>query len=195
MFKSTSSDLRLMSASLRELRIVRRRDAAVCAIFVYRSQQDPGTVTARLFGVVQGHIGAGKHGGCGFAESCDGQADAERDRQRQSGDGKATYRLFYPFCDSQSIVARGLRENKEKLVASVASEKIVGAKARGNDFNDLLEGGVACRVAGGVVDLFEMIDVDERDGELVAFSFGAYEFEREPLVDAAAVECAGDVVV
>jgi len=88
-----------------------------------------------------------------------------------------------------------LREDKEKLVPSVASEEIVGAKAGGDDFNDLLQSSVAGRVSSGVVDLFEMIDVDERDGELVAVSFGAYEFECEALVDAAAVECAGDVVV
>jgi hypothetical protein len=122
-----------------------------------------------LFGFLQGHISAGKHGARGFAESGDGETYAERDRQGQSGDGKATYRLFYPFNDSQDIVARGLREHKEELVAAVASEEIVEAKARGNDLNDLLEGGVACRMASGVVDPFEMIDVDQRDGESTAF--------------------------
>jgi hypothetical protein len=70
------------------------------------------------------------------------------------------------------ILARCLRKDKEKLVASLASEEIVGCEGGGNDLNDLLESDVAGRVASGVADLFEMIDVDERDGELVAVSFG-----------------------
>jgi len=42
-------------------------------------------------------------------------------------------------------------------------------------------------VTRGVVDLFEVIDIDECDGELVAVSFGANEFEREALVDTAPI--------
>jgi hypothetical protein len=102
---------------------------------------------------------------------------------------------FYPFGDSQGIIAGGLREDEEELVASEAPEEIIGAKAGGDDFDDLPERGVACGVTRGVVDLFEVIDVYECDGELVAVSFGANEFECEALVDTAPIECAGDVVV
>jgi hypothetical protein len=103
--------------------------------------------------------------------------------------------VFHPFGDSQGIVAGGLRQDEEELVASEAPEEIIGAKAGGDDFDDLPESGVACGVTRGVVDLFEVIDVDECDGELVAVSFGANEFECEALVDTAPIECAGDVVV
>ena len=102
---------------------------------------------------------------------------------------------FIRFGDSEGILAGGLRQDEEELVASEAPEEIVGAKAAGDDFDDLPESGVACGVTGGVVDLFEVIDVDECDGELVAVSFGAHEFECEALVDTAPIECAGDVVV
>jgi hypothetical protein len=105
-----------------------------------------------LLGVVESHISAGKHGAGGFAEGGDGEADAERDREGKSGNDDTVYRLSYPIGDSQGILAGGLREDKEELVASVASEEVVGAKARGDDFNDLFEGGVACRVASGIVD-------------------------------------------
>jgi hypothetical protein len=103
--------------------------------------------------------------------------------------------MFHPFGDSQGIIAGGLRQNEEELVASEAPEEIIGAKAGGDDFDDLPESGVACGVTRGVVDLFEVIDVDECDGELVVVSFGANEFECEALVDTAPIERAGDVIV
>jgi len=70
------------------------------------------------------------------------------------------YGLRQPLRHSQGIIAGGLRQNEEELVASEAPEEIIGAKAGGDDFDDLPESGVACGVTRGVVDLFEVIDVD-----------------------------------
>jgi len=167
----------------------------VWSVFVNRVQKDPGAVAARSFGVVESHIGAGKQGDGGFAGRGKGEADAQGDRDGAFGDGKIAHGVFHSFGDSQGIVTRGLREDEEELVASIASEKIVGAKAGGDDFDNPPEGRIACRMARGVVDLLEMIDVDERDGELVAVAFGADKLEGKALVDAAAIECAGYVVV
>jgi len=63
-------------------------------IFINRSQKDTGAVTARLLGVVESHIGAGKHGAGRFVAGSDGEPDAKRDGEGKSRDGNTTYRLF-----------------------------------------------------------------------------------------------------
>ena len=129
-----------------------------------RLQKDSDAVAACSFGVVERHIGASKHGDGGFAGSGKGEADAESDGESEPGDNQTAYRVFHPFGDSQGIIAGGLRQDEEELVASEAPEEIIGAKAAGDDLDDLPESGVACSMTRRVVDLFEVIDVDERDG-------------------------------
>ena len=94
-----------------------------------RLQKESDAVAARSFGVVERHIGASKHGGGSFAGSGKGETDAEADGVGESGDNKTAYRVFHPFGDSQGIIAGGLRQDEEKLVASEAPEEIIGAKA------------------------------------------------------------------
>jgi hypothetical protein len=59
----------------------------VGAVLIDRLQEDSDAVAACLFGVVERHIGASKHGDGGFAGSRKGETDAEGDGEGESGDG------------------------------------------------------------------------------------------------------------
>src|SRR5258708_15462819 len=64
----------------------------------------------------------------------------------------------------------------------------------GDGRGDVAESGVAGCVSGVIVDGFEVVDVDEGDGEVLADAAGSLEFGVELLLNAAAVEDAAEEV-
>ena len=57
-------------------------------------------------------------------------------------------------------------EDEEELVATEAAEEVVCAQTAGDGRDDVAKGGVAGCVSGVIVDGFEVVDVDEGDGEV-----------------------------
>ena len=86
-------------------------------------------------------------------------------------------------------------EEQEELVSAEAAEVVVGAEAFGDGFDYSAEGGVSGCVALVVVDGLEVVYVDEGDGELLWAAADALELDGEFLLDAAAVEGAGEGVL
>ncbi len=85
-------------------------------------------------------------------------------------------------------------KDEKKLVAAEAADQVVRTQTSGDGGDDVAEGVVAGGVSGVIVDGFEVVDVDERDGEILAGAAGALEFGVELLLDTAAIEDAGEQV-
>ena len=88
--------------------------------------------------------------------------------------------------------AGGLGQDEEELVAAIAAEVVAPAEMGGDGFGDIAEGCIAGCVALNVIDGFEVVDVDEGDGESMFAALDVLEFGGEFDLDAAAVEGAGE---
>ncbi|XWK48326.1 hypothetical protein RBB78_12585 [Tunturiibacter empetritectus] len=157
-------------------------------------KEDAAAVPAGIFGVVEGLVGAGEEWAREFAWSGLGEADADGERKFCAGAGELAYRLFDPGGDDEGVGRGGVGKDEEKFVAAEAAEGVIGAHTAGDGGDDVAEGGVAGCVSGVVVDGFEVVDVDEGYGQVVAAALGALEFGVESLLNATAVEDAGEQV-
>lgn len=69
------------------------------------------------------------------------------------------------FGDAPGLAGGGLREDHEKLLSAVSSDVSGVGDDACDDAAKLFEDDVSGAVAEGVVDGFEVVDVDEKDGE------------------------------
>jgi len=156
---------------------------------------DAAAVAAVGLGLVERFVGARNQGdgvvvGNGFGES-----DAQGERFGAGDQVEAADGLVEPFRDTDSDVAWSLGQDEQELVATVAAEVIAPAQVLGDGFCHLAQSGIACGVALDIVDGFEVVDVDEGDGESLVAAAETLEFGGEFGLDAAPVERPGERVL
>ncbi len=96
--------------------------------------------------------------------------------------------------DDEGFRTGGVGKDDEKFVAPEAAEEVVRAQTAGDCSDDIAEGGVAGGMSSVVVDGFEVVDIDEGDGDALSATPGSLEFEVQLLLNAAAVEDTGEEV-
>src|SRR5262249_40504416 len=90
------------------------------------------------------------------------------------------------------LVAAG--QDDQELLATVAADEVVGARRRRHAGGRLHQGGVAGRVAVGVVDELEVVEVGQHDAYGAALAAAAAQLALEDLEDGAVVPGAGERV-
>jgi hypothetical protein len=103
--------------------------------------------------------------------------------------------MFYPFRNSQRVFPGSLRKHQQKLVASVAPEKIIRAKPRGNDLDNLPPRSISCSMARRVVTLFEVVDVDQRYSKFITVALRTRQLKGKPLINSSPVQRTRDMVI
>lgn len=96
------------------------------------------------------------------------------------------------FGDAPGLAGGGLREDDEELLSSVSADASGVGDDVGDDAAKLFEHGVSGAVAEGVVDGFEVVDVDQEDGEGGVVLAGVLALCVEKRHDVTAVEEFGD---
>jgi hypothetical protein len=89
---------------------------------------------------------------------------------------------------------RTFGKDDEKLFASVAAGKVVGAHTMKQSFGDQAEGLVAGGMAEGVVVALEVINVEHHDRQSAAAAEGTVDFAFERFLHVSAVEESGERV-
>ena len=154
-------------------------------------------VPPRALGLVEGGVG-GLHEipGAG-AGRVDGDAAAQggghlaaAGGQAQAGEALADL-VEHP----QGGGAVGVGEEDGELVAAVAAEHVGAAEALPQQPGEALQQAVARRVAEGVVDRLEAVEVDHRVRHLPLLPVGAGDLDLDLLLEVAVVEQAGQAVV
>ena len=145
------------------------------------------------FGEVEGFVGAGDEGGWVVFEGSFGEADAEAEGgrfawKRDAWEGDGGDGAVEALQGDDGLAGGGTGEDEEEFVATVAAEIVAVAKVSGDGVADVADGGIAGGVAEEIVDGFEVVDVDEGDGQGVMGAGIALEFGSETGLDAAAIE-------
>ena len=150
------------------------------------------------FGGVEGFVGDLDEvfGGLLPAEG-GGDADADGggvDGRSLAGDLSGLDCCSKLFGDAPGLAGGGLRKDDEELLSAVSSDASGVGDDVGDDAAKLFEHGVSGAVAEGVVDGFEVVDVDQEDGEGGVVLAGVLALRVEKGHDVTAVEELGDGV-
>ncbi len=111
-------------------------------------------------------------------------------RSAQSSDAVVRKAAVEALHDRGGLLARRLRQQQRELVAAEPEGGVRRAQAGAQRLGDLAQGLVAGRVAEGVVDELEVVDVADDERELVAVADGALDLgvelahERAPVREA-----------
>jgi len=85
-------------------------------------------------------------------------------------------------------------QEQKELLAAVAAETIYVANIRGNRQRERAQDFIACRMTMAIVDVLEMIEIDDGDGERTARSVYPPDFLVEFFKNVTAVECARQLI-
>ena len=85
------------------------------------------------------------------------------------------------------IAPRGARQNDDKFLPSVARQKIITAHHLSERFRHRQENTIAHRMPIGVIDGFEIIDIQDQDGEILAMQQVAFHQRLQVVVKGPAV--------
>ena len=160
-------------------------------------------VFAETFGFVHGGIGLVEEGFQGTAAGflavggVDADADAGRDRHNSAVKDEALVEGLEDFFgDAAHVLKAGDGgEDGNEFIAAETGDDIAVAEAVGEALGDRFEQEVADLVTVDVVDLFEAVEVDEEEGDLMVLLVGAIESLLKLLVEAFAVGQVGEGVV
>jgi hypothetical protein len=86
-------------------------------------------------------------------------------------------------------------QNGEKFFAAVASDTVIGAASAGETKGELADDLIADGVAVGIVDGFEVIDIEDHDTDGRVLALGAGKLAAEHIVDGGAIQDAGESIV
>src|SRR5581483_5910289 len=106
---------------------------------------------------------------------------------RDARDGLALDRELEAAEEPLRVLERRLREDHRELVAADAARDVGAADDRAQALGDLAEDGVAAQMADLLVDRFEVVQVEEDQGEPSVVTVGALHLLGERLVEVAAV--------
>ena len=103
---------------------------------------------------------------------------------------------FLPDALGQLARARAIRslQHQTKLLAPVAGHDVDLARARLQDGSHSPQDLVPCRVAVGVVDLLEVVDVSQQEGHVHRVSLGSAQHGGEAFLEGAMVDQASEPV-
>jgi len=154
-------------------------------------------VTSRFFGVIDGAVGAAEGAFDGqFAGAVLGDADA-------GGNGNFLvvvneYALAYELAQSLGDNDRALDicfgQQRHEFLAAPSAENIDRAQRVAAQRREALQGFIACRMAVGVVEFLEVVEVEHHDGERAVVTVGALAFLIGQRREFAAVEGAREGV-
>ena len=138
--------------------------------------------------------GFGVKGICRFA---DADAEAHRNRNLFSVvDNRFRFERFpNPFCNGHCAGSVGGRKDDQEFLTAIAPERVVGTYAALDALGGFGEDSVTSEMAMGIVDVFEVIDIEQDDREGVAFARLAGAFAAKCVEAHAAVGDAGESVV
>ena len=168
---------------------VARRDAVV---------EEADLVAAALLGQVHGGVGVLDEGvAVGAVMGIDGDADAQGDgelvaRQLEGPGHAAEHPLGGVFGQLGGVE---LVQHDHELVAAGPGDQVAVAQAAAQALGDRQQQLVAGRVAEGVVDVFEVVEVGDQHRDPVRLGLGAGDDFPEVALEQAAVGQRGEVVV
>jgi transcriptional regulator with XRE-family HTH domain len=108
--------------------------------------------------------------------------------------GRFTDQLVEATGDDAGIFLGGLRQHQDELIATVAESKVCQATPGLQRLANFRQQFAAGQVAMGVVDAFEVVQVNENQGKLVAVAARAVNFLFEDFVQVAGIVQTGAVV-
>ena len=137
---------------------------------VHRARVEAVLRAARALRRVHRRVGAGDQLGVAAAVGVHGDADRARDHDLAAlGLVRLREALDQAVGDvGDALLRRHVAEQEQELVAADAGDDVLAARHRLQALADLLEDEVADRVAVGVVDRLEAVEVDEQQGEPAA---------------------------
>ena len=123
-------------------------------------------------------------------------ADARVHGERHSLDGDRTFhRLADPLRERSDLVFGFELEDDGELVANGSREERVPVEQHLEPGSDLPEDGVTRAVPEGVVDLPEVVEVEEKDGQALLSGVRTGDREPQALTQVRAIRKSGEVVV
>ena len=157
--------------------------------------EDDAAVAAELLGEVERLVGAVQEL-LARRRVARAARDAEADGHRGVvGEAVVAHRAAQALGDEEPAVLVGVGEHERELLAADAGEVVDQALDVAGDDGEALERLVADAVAEAVVDALEVVEVADDDGDRAARCAAARASSaRDPLLEAAAVEQAGERV-
>ena len=128
----------------------------------------------------------------------DGVADAGGNRNLiVSANAKRQLADFFtqPFKDSKSFRRASLHQYQQKLLAAVAEDIIAGANIIAEQLRNVLDGPVADHMAPAIIDLFKVVDIDNRHRHRQLILHRQRHFMLEDNRQIAAVQQAGQRIL
>jgi hypothetical protein len=147
-------------------------------------------VAAGGFGLVEGLVGTADHIfdiHIGQVHPCDAKAGGYADGVSTIGEGFIRDSLLQLNEPREGIIDGKTRKDNEELFAAVAADEVVGTHIFEHSLSGIAQDGVAGEMAEGVVDLLEVVDVGEDNGEAGTVAAGAVHLALEDLEDSGAV--------
>ena len=136
-------------------------------LFAVAALVDLDAVAALVLGRIAGDVGGAeqRRDALGIRRDLD-DADARADRHRVAGPDEAVIadRLAHRLGDRAGLFQRAAFQQHAELVAAEPRDHVDGAHARLDQRGDLADQPVAGRVAAGVVDQLELVQVDVEQG-------------------------------
>ncbi len=147
-----------------------------------------------LLGRIHGHVGVSEQGGPILPvvrEHDDADADREIDFMTVNGEG-AGHEIdqFFRHHRRSPLVLNG-GEEKNKLIAAETRQGIAPTQAAAEALGNGIEQTIAGRVAESVIDIFEAVEVEEKQGEPVRFPLGMRQCPLQAVHEQGAVGQAG----
>ena len=158
---------------------------------------EDNAVAACAFGGIHGAVGAVEHGGPAivFGQTLgDSHADSGTDEAVLVGKAQLVNDEAKVLGDGDSVSGLAVREQEEELFSAGTGEDVGWSQMLFEQVDEGAEEGVSCAMAVGIVDEFEVIDVDGDDGEGHAGALAAGHLVGSDLHEGAAVEAAGESV-
>ncbi len=130
-------------------------------------------VATGMLGAIQGLVGAFDQAAriAVFAGCLPGHADADGDGGHGGGQGCGFDRSAQPFAQAQGVGGIGRGQGGDELFAAVAGQQIVAPlQAAIEDAGDGTQAPITFRMAVGVVQPFEVVDVDHQYRQALALA-------------------------
>ncbi len=130
---------------------------------------------------------------CGGAGHTEGSSSADLGVLPAGGRGfQAGAQLF---CNAACGIVAGVGQQDDELLATQAPYQIGTAHGAGGQLRCLAQHGVACGVAPGVVDVFEVVQVQQQNGRGAALALGTAQLLAGEFDKGVAVVEAGEAVL
>ena len=89
--------------------------------------------------------------------------------------------------DRKGLLEKSIGEQDTEFIPAVAGDDVSLSQLAAQEKSQAFQRTVSCRMAIGVVDHFEAIDIEHDTGQGLAIPFGTFKLRAEPLAQVAAV--------